>query len=437
MTRPDRRGLIINVNVLNVGIHAAAWQRTTESSTAFVDPDYYVRQAQIAERGTLDAVFLADGPALRENPAIKPSQALDPGIILGSVAAGTERLGIIGTFSTTFNEPVELAHRLLSLDRLSGGRFAWNIVTTYSASAGANFGLADLPDRETRYRRAGEFVDLVRALWRSASTAGVPGPAVAHEGEFFSAHGRLGQERSAQGEPLLVQAGGSPQGRDLAGAVADAVFTAELDLGAAIDHHRYVSGAAVRSGRAPDAVKILPGLITTIGSSHAEAERRAAEQDALLPEGFAAQRLSQVIGEDLARYDLHEPFPRHLLEPVADPARFGASLGFRESIVRVILARDLTVGEAVRAFSGSGHRVVVGTPEDVADTIEHWYLAGAADGVNLMPDVFPDGLEIFVDEVVPLLRERGIFRYDYTESTLRERYTRNPSNAPSGRRGVA
>ena len=423
------RRVILNVNVLNVGIHTRSWQRTSEPATSFADPGYYVRMAQIAERGTLDALFLADGPALREHPALRPSQALEPSIILASIAAETEHLGLIGTLSSTFNDPVELAHRLLSLDELSGGRLAWNVVTTYSPAAGGNFGLADYPDRSVRYRRAAEFVDVVQALWRDAAAGG---GGIDHRGEFFTVSGALPQGGSPQGHPLLVQAGGSPQGRDLAGRAANAVFSAELDLGAGIEHYRYVKDVAARHGRGRDAVKILPGLITTIGSTRAEAERRYDEQNALLPAGHDVERLSQTLGEDVSGYPLDEPVPAHLLGAVADPVKFGGSLGFRESVVRLIENQSLTFRQALREFSGSGHRVIVGTPADVADTIENWFLAGAADGFNLMPDVFPDGLEIFVDEVVPILRSRGLFRRSYAETTPRERFGGAPQRLRIG-----
>lgn len=414
------RRLTLNVNVLNLGIHTASWRRTTEAPTAFADPGYYVRMARIAERGTLDALFLADVPALRDHPAVRPSQALEPSVILAAVAAETEQLGLIGTLSSTFNDPVELAHRLLSLDRLSGGRVGWNVVTTYSEPAGANFGLADLPDRSTRYRRAAEFVDVVLALWRAAA-AGTGG--IEHRGEFFSVTGSLPQGPSPQRHPLLVQAGGSARGRELAGRVADAVFSAELDLDAGIEHYRYVKDVAEAHGRGRDAVRILPGLITTIGSSRAEAQRRYEEQNALLPAGHDIERLSQTLGVDLAGLAPDEPIPARLLGPLPDPSKFVGSLGFRESVVRLIHAQGLTLRQTLRAFSGSGHRVIVGSPVDVADTIERWYRAGAADGFNLMPDVFPDGLEVFVDEVVPILRSRGLFRSSYAEPTLRERLT--------------
>ncbi|WAJ47190.1 NtaA/DmoA family FMN-dependent monooxygenase [Mycobacterium sp. Aquia_216] len=421
MSARERR-LTLNVNVLNLGIHTASWRRSTEAPTAFTDPGYYVRMARIAERGTLDALFLADGPALRDHPALRPSQALEPSVILASVAAETDHLGLIGTLSSTFNDPVELAHRLLSLDQLSGGRLAWNVVTTYSQAAGGNFGLADLPDRLSRYRRAAEFVDVVLALWRDTAA---DGGGIEHRGEFFTVTGSLPQGPSPQGYPLLVQAGGSPQGRDLAGRVADAVFSAELDLDAGLEHYRYVKDAAAAHGRGHDAVRILPGLITTIGSSRAEAERRYEEQNALLPAGHDVQRLSQTLGEDLAQLPLDEPIPAHLLTTVPDDSKIVGSLGFRESVVRLVQRRGLTLRQTLREFSGSGHRVIVGSPVDVADTIERWFLAGAADGFNLMPDVFPDGLEVFVDEVVPILRSRGLFRTSYAESTLRERLTGN------------
>ncbi|ETB44528.1 nitrilotriacetate monooxygenase, partial [Mycobacterium avium 11-0986] len=226
-----------------------------------------------------------------------------------------------------------------------------------------------------------------------------------------------------QGHPLLVQAGGSPQGRELAGRVADAVFSAELDLDAAIEHYRYVKDAAVAHGRGRDAVRILPGLITTIGSSRAEAQRRYEEQNALLPAGHDVERLSQTLGADLSGLPLDEPIPARLLGSVPDPSKFVGSLGFRESVVRLVVSGGLTLRQTLRAFSGSGHRVIVGSPVDVADTIEQWFGAGAADGFNLMPDVFPDGLEVFVDEVVPILRSRGLFRASYAEATLRERLT--------------
>lgn len=414
------RHVILNVNVLDVGITYDAWQRNELHPLSFVDVDYWQRMGRIAERGTLDAYFLADGPGLREDPRLRPSRAFEPSVILSAVARVTDHIGLIGTLSSTFNDPWELAYRLQSLDYVSGGRLAWNVVTTYSPEIAGNFGLPELPDRDARYRRAAEFVDVVQSLWGTT----IGGPSVDHRGEFFEISGRLPVPASAQGHPLLVQAGGSPAGRDLAGRTAHAVFSAELSLSAGIEHYQQVKAVAAAQGRNPEHVKILPGLITTIGSTTEEARRRHDEGLAAGPDGFTLTRLAHSLGvtpRDL--HDLDAPLPRTVLDGPGDPALFTASLGFREAIVRLAQDDNLTVRRLLDQLSaGFGHRKVVGTPEQVADTIEHWFRSGAADGFNLMPDRFPDGLEVFVDQVVPLLRRRGLFRHEYEAPTLRERF---------------
>lgn len=422
--------VILNVNVLDVGITHDAWRHNGLDRLAFVDTAYFQRIGTIAERGTLDAFFLADGPGLRENPRHKPSRALEPTLILAAVAQVTENLGLIGTLSSTFNDPWELAYRVQSLDVVSGGRAAWNVVTTYSPDVAGNFGLPGLPDRDARYRRAGEFVDVVTALWGTV----VGRPDVDHHGEFFSVTGRLPVPASTQGHPLLVQAGGSPAGRELAGRSAHAVFSAELSLSAGIAHHDHVKSVARAAGRDPAHVKILPGLITTIGSTQAEARRRHEETQTSAPDGFPLARLAASLGVAADDLVLDEPLPRSVLDGPPDPRRFTASLGFRESVVRLAADENLTVRELLANLAGGGgHRKVVGTPEQVADTIEHWFRSGAADGFNLMPDRFPDGLEVFVDHVVPILRRRGLFRHEYEASTLRERLAIPlPAPAPVG-----
>ncbi|MGU3502124.1 NtaA/DmoA family FMN-dependent monooxygenase [Mycobacterium sp. C31M] len=412
------RHVILNVNVLDVGITHDAWRHNDLDPLAFVDIGYFQRIGQIAERGTLDAFFLADGPGLREDPRYKPSRSLEPTLILGAVAAVTENLGLIGTASSTFNDPWELAYRFLSLDYASGGRVGWNVVTTYSEAVAGNFGLTELPDRDSRYRRAGEFVDLVTALWRSVGN----GSTVDHRGEYFEVHGGLPVPLSAQGFPLLVQAGGSPAGREIAGRNANAVFSAELSLRAGIEHHDHVKAIAAQAGRNPDHVKILPGLITFIGSTEAEARRRYEDSAASAPTDFPLARLATTLGVDPATLDLDAPLSAEVLAAPPDPAHFRASLGFRESVVRLAADEALTVRELIAQLAGGGgHRKIVGTPEQVADTIEHWFRSGAADGFNLMPDRFPDGLEAFTDHVVPVLRRRGLFRHEYEDPTLRGR----------------
>jgi alkanesulfonate monooxygenase SsuD/methylene tetrahydromethanopterin reductase-like flavin-dependent oxidoreductase (luciferase family) len=410
--------VILNVNVLDVGITHDAWRHNALDPLAFVDINYFQEIGRIAERGTLDAYFLADGPGIREDPRHKPFRSLEPTLILGAVAAVTDNLGLIGTASSTFNDPWELAYRFLSLDYVSGGRAAWNVVTTYSESIAGNFGLPELPDRDARYRRASEFVDVVQSLWRSTDG----GPSVHHRGEYFEIHGTLPVPRSAQGYPLLVQAGGSPAGRTLAGREANAVFSAELSLQAGIEHYSHVKSVAAEAGRDPANVKILPGLITVIGSTEEEANRRHAESAAAAPSDFPVERLASTLGVAAASIDLDAPLPSHVLAAPPDPTHFKASLGFRESVVRLAAEERLTARELMEQLAGGGgHRKIVGTPEQVADTIEHWFRSGAADGFNLMPDRFPDGLEAFTEHVVPLLRRRGLFRHEYEDRTLRGR----------------
>ncbi|MBL1120940.1 LLM class flavin-dependent oxidoreductase [Streptomyces sp. 110] len=412
-----RRHVILNVNVLDVGFTPDAWRHNDLDRLAFADAGYYQRIGRIAERGTLDALFLADSPGLAD-PRVKPSLGLEPTLILGAVAAVTENLGLIGTASSTFNDPWELAYRFLSLDYVSGGRAAWNVVTSWSPAAAANFGLSELPDRDARYRRAREFVEVVTSLWRSANG----GPAVEYRGEFFDISGRLPAPVSAQGFPLLVQAGGSPAGRELAGREANAVFSAELSLHAGIEHYNHVKAVAAAAGRDPAQVKILPGLITTIGSTEGEARRRHEETQALSRGGFPLSELAGALGVRPDELDLDALLPRKVLNGPPDPAHFTGSLGFRESVVRLATEEGLVVRDLLtRLAGGHGHRQVVGTPEQVADTIEQWFRAGAADGFNLMPDRFPDGLEVFADHVVPLLRRRGLFRHEYEDRTLRGR----------------
>ncbi|MFC6012178.1 NtaA/DmoA family FMN-dependent monooxygenase [Nocardia lasii] len=427
------RHVILNANVLDLGISGAAWELSGLPRDTVASGDYYAEIGRIAERGTLDAYFLADNPAVREDPRRTPGRALEPTTILVTVAAATSHLGLIGTLSTTFNDPVELAERLLTLDHLSGGRAAWNAVTTYNPAAGGNFGLLEVPSRAERYSRAHEFVDVVTALWQGAAE----GRDIDHRGTHFTVSGRLPLGPSPQGHPLIVQAGGSPQGRELAGRTANAVFSAELSLAAGVEHYEQVKQVAVRHGRRRDDVAILPGLITIIGSTHAEAVARYERARELLGPVHELRRLGAVLLHDLVPYHLDEPFPAHVLAELPDPESFTGSLGFRESVVRGVSERLAATGgrytlrEAIGEFGDGGHRRVIGAPEQIADTIEQWFRAGAADGFNLMPDAFPAGLELFVDEVVPILRRRGLFRHEYAESTLRERLAPTATRLPA------
>lgn len=409
----ERRRMVLGLNVLGVGQRPAAWQHPDLAATAFVDREHWVRVAQEAEHGGLDALFLADQPWLAD-PGGRPSGALEPTVLLAAIAARTERLGLVATLSSTYNDPAELAARLLTLDHLSGGRAGWNVVTTASPVVGANFGIVDDLDRDSRYRRAHAVVDAVERLWA--------GEAV-HE-PALGVDSALRLPTSPQGRPALVQAGGSAAGRRLAGEHADAVFTAEMTLSAALEHYRVVKEHAARAGRRPAEVVVLPGFALVIASTEREAIARFDEWEARGPADYTLDRLSGILGIDAAALDLDAPLPAEIGEVPDDPASFPASLSFRATTVRFARERGLTVRELLRAYGGYGHPIIIGTPERVADTLSEWFLAGAADGFNLMPDVLPEGLTVLVDEVLPLLRARGLFREEYEAPTLRGRLQR-------------
>jgi len=418
MTQPRAGHVILGVNVLVLGYLPAAWlwdSRLTARSP--VDQEYWRHIGTVAERGTLDALFLADGPALANPSYDANATRLEPTVNWAHLAAQTERIGLISTASTTFNDPFELAERLLSLDYASGGRAGWNIVTTRQGQAAGNFGLAGLPERADRYERAAEFVDLVLALWESAAA----GQEVDYQGSHFTLRGRLHVPPSPQGHPVLVQAGGSAAGRLLAGTRADGMFSAELTKADAIGHYREVKGYAAAAGRSPAGVKILPGVLLSLGSTEEEARRRSDKLHDLGPASYSVQWLSGSLGIDASALPLDEPFPEDVLRQALDPAFAGGSIGFRQSIVNQIRETGPTVREYLRQtrYTGSGHHGFVGTPEQFADHIEDWWRSGAIDGFNLQPDVLADGLEVIADEVVPLLRRRGLFRHEYETTTLR------------------
>lgn len=424
MTERRAGHVVLGVNVLVYGYVPSAWRSPLLAADDFVNPEYWDRIGRLAESAKLDAVFLADGLALG-NPAYDANPIrLDPTVVWAHVARATEHVGLIATASTTFNDPVELSARLLTLDAVSGGRAGWNLVTTRDEASAANFGPNALAGRETRYARGAEFAELARALWDSAAT----GQPVRHRGRFFDYEGVFSAPPSPQGAPVLFQAGGSPQGREIASRHADGVFAAEITLETARAHYRQVKAGAEAAGRRPDDVKILPGLLLTLGSTEAEARRRIDELYDTSPTAYSALWLSHAIGVDVSVLDLDEPFPDEILRGPVDPETFRGSIGFRESILEQIRQTRPTVREYLRRtrYSGSGHGGFVGTPEQLADRIEQWYLAGACDGFNLQPDVLVDSLEVIAEEVVPLLARRGLFRTDYESRTLRAHLRGSP-----------
>ncbi len=420
MTTKRSGHVLLGINVLVLGYLPSSWKTPLLNKDAFIDPVYWENIGRTAERGTLDALFLADGPLLGDPAYDANPIRLEPSVNWGHVAAATSHVGLVATASSTFNDPFELAERFLSWDHQTGGRAAWNIVTTRNVPAARNFGLPDIPGRDDRYGRAGEFVDVVRALWNSAATS----KDIRHHGEFFDLEGRLRVPPSRQGQPIIFQAGGSPQGRELAGRVAEGVFAAELTKSQAIEHYRLVKTYAHGNGRSPDDIKILPGLLLSLGSTEEEARRRSDELHEASPASYSTSWLSQAIGYDTSKLPLDEPFPEDILAPITDTKTFNGSIGFRESIVTQIRKTNPTVRDYLRQtrYTGSGHAGFVGTPEQLADHIEDWFHAGAIDGFNLQPDRLIDGLAVIVDELVPILRRRGLYRHAYETDTLRDHF---------------
>jgi FMN-dependent oxidoreductase (nitrilotriacetate monooxygenase family) len=426
------RRLHLNAFLMSCGHHEAAWRLERSDPFANLDIGHWINLAQIAERAAFDSVFLADSPALWGEAKHRPGGSLEPTLLLTVLAGATSRIGLIATASTSYNAPYNLARRFASLDHISRGRVGWNIVTTATKAAAQNFGLDDTPDHRERYRRAAEFVDVSVALWDSwedgaeigDKAAGIyADPERIHEvdfaGEYFRVRGPLNVPRSPQGRPLLVQAGSSPDGREFAARYAEAVFTAQQTLAEAQEFYADLKGRARRLGRDPDLIKILPGLVPVVGSTQAEARALEDELEELIVPDHGLAHLAQVLEVPPDRLALDRPLPE---EAYARPPVQGAQSRY-QLIVDLARRDNLTVRQLIgRLGGGRGHRTFAGTPEQVADTMQEWFDAGAADGFNVMPPVLPSGLEAFADHVVPILRDRGLFRARYAGQTLREHY---------------
>ncbi|MGO4813917.1 LLM class flavin-dependent oxidoreductase [Cupriavidus sp. 2MCAB6] len=424
------RQLHLNINILHSGFVPSAWRLPESDPGAFADVRHYIRVAQIAEAGKLDAVFLADNAAIVDQIHFRPITALEPTVLLASIAAATTHIGLIGTASTSYNEPYNIARRFATLDHVSAGRAGWNVVTTADAPSARNFGRDAAPDHAQRYARASEFTAVVKALWDSweddafvgDKTSGRfvdPGKVlpIAHHGEHFSVQGPLNLPRSPQGHPVVVQAGGSADGRELAARHAEAVFSASQSFEESLAYGRELKSRAQALGRGPDAVQVLAGLTTIIGATEAQARRRRDELVDLIPWDYSLTRLAGTLGITPDRLKLDERLPASL----ALPANGNGNHTFFNATLALARRHGYTVRELIRELAGGGgHRVIVGTPEQIADDIEHWFRHGAADGFNLMPDALPGGLQDFVDGVVPILQRRGIFRTEYEGGTLRE-----------------
>ncbi|MGC0363864.1 FMN-dependent oxidoreductase (nitrilotriacetate monooxygenase family) [Rhodococcus sp. 27YEA15] len=427
MSAPANSPLRLTAFLAAQGYHESAWKVGPPPATADAHESLF-EATRTAERGLLDAVFIADSPMLEPFRArYFPQVRHDPIALVSALSVITERIGLVATASTTYNAPYDLARRLATVDHLSGGRAGWNVVTTRLAGVARNFGTAAHPEHGDRYARAGEFVDLLRTLWDGwdddAVVADVDNGVWADisrireanfHGEYFDVAGALPLPRSPQGHPVLAQAGSSGPGIDLAGRIADLVFTAQPDIASARAFRDSVRSAALSHGRAAESVAVLPGISFVLGSTNAEAQARRAELENSVDPEFRWRNLAFNAGIDPESLDPNVPLDER------DPAIIA-----RTSRTDDLLRRTRDTGRTFRQLSTEliglpGGLDVTTTPEHLADLIESWFVQGASDGFTLQPSTLPDSLELFVEHVVPILQARGLHRTEYSGTTLRD-----------------
>lgn len=415
------------------GHHVAAWRHPKAEADKIMSFDFIKRLAQTAERGKFDMVFLADTYAVRGKNQKVLGQTVntlfEPFTLLSALSAVTKHIGLIGTVSTTFNDPFNVARRFASLDHLSGGRAGWNVVTSSTDTEAQNFSLEKQLLHEKRYERAEEFVDVVKKLWDSweddaividkASAQYADASkihAINHKGEWFSVAGPLNISRPVQGYPVVVQAGSSEAGKELAARTAEVIFTAWQTLEEAQSFYADVKGRMAKYGRSPEELKIMPGVFPVIGRTEEEADANKKFLEKIIPEEAGVALLSSQLSVDLSRYPVDGPLPDL---PELEQVNGGKS---RFKLVKDLAEREnLTIRQLYQRIAGArGHREIKGTPEQIADQMQEWFENGAADGFNVMPPYLPGGLDDFVDLVIPELQKRGLFRKEYTGSTLRE-----------------
>ncbi|WP_185995485.1 NtaA/DmoA family FMN-dependent monooxygenase [Nocardioides campestrisoli] len=440
----DSAPLHLLANMQPSGVHQAAWRTPGANRRSFVDLDYYLELARLAERGGLDALFFADFAALQPESGRQPRWTMDPTLLLSAIAATTEHIGLVASISTTLAEPYHVARVVATLDHLSRGRAGWNVVTSFDPRSAHNFGLDQLPEKEARYRRAGEFVEVVDALWSSWEEGALAldaeagtyldldrVKAVDHVGEFFRVAGPLQVPTPPQGRPVVFQAGASGPGRDLAARTADGVFAAQLAPESARRYRDDLRARASELGRAPEEIRFFPGVVVVAGETRAEALAKRAALDDLV--GSADARLI-----NLAHFLDLDPRSLRLdasLPPEAWESSSHGAEGFRHSVLSFFEDAGRTVGDFLREGS-LGHRTLLGDPRSIADDFEEWHVTGAADGFVLMFDAQPAGLRDFVDLVVPELRRRGLVRTGYAEETLAQRLRLPRAGASAARETV-
>jgi FMN-dependent oxidoreductase (nitrilotriacetate monooxygenase family) len=422
--------MCLGMSMRGLGYHPAAWRHPTVPVDGTLRFDHYRRSAQAAERGLFDMIFFADGIGIRERDEPKGSLArsgyelveMEPMTLLPALAPLTRHIGLVTTASTTYNEPYHVARKFATLDLISGGRAGWNIVTSWSQAEAQNFNRAEHLDYDTRYERAAEFVEVVKGLWDSWEPDALVYDRESglfydetkmhllnHRGKHFQVKGPLNVTGMPQGRPILVQAGASEPGREIAAASADVVYAAQDSLVAAKAYYDDVKGRLARHGRDWDDLKIMPGVRTVVGRTRQEAQDKFDALQDLLDPLVGLARVYAGLG-DLTGFDLDGPVP----EPQRPPQVRSST----ERLLARARAQNLTIRQLYKQ-SVAGGFCLIGTAAEIVDGLQEWFEAGACDGFNVLPTHLPESCEDFVVQITPELQRRGLFRTAYEASTLR------------------
>ncbi|WP_455921681.1 LLM class flavin-dependent oxidoreductase [Pseudomonas putida] len=425
------RQLKLGAFLMATGHHVAAWRHPDVPANAGLDFKHYKHLAQVAERARFDTLFVADSVAAATGDIasrMARSDYFEPLTLLSALSAVTEHIGLISTVTTSYNEPYHVARKFASLDHLSGGRAGWNLVTSDAAAEAHNFGRDEHIGHAERYSRAREFYQVVTGLWdswaddaftRDKASGQYYDPAklhvLNHSGQHFKVKGPLNVARSPQGRPVIVQAGSSETGRELAAQTAEVVFTAQTSLANAQAFYADLKGRLAKFGRSADSLKIMPGVFVVVGETEALAREKFEAFQALVEPEVGVALLGRMLGNfDLSGYPLDGPLPEL---PLTDSGQQS-----RQKLLTELAGREnLSLAELGRKIAGGrGHYSLIGTPVQIADQLQAWFEQGAADGFNVLVPHLPGGLEDFVDHVVPELQRRGLFRTEYEGTTLRE-----------------
>jgi alkanesulfonate monooxygenase len=426
----EGRKLRLGAFMRPASIHTGAWRYPGALPDANFNLAHLKRFAQRLEGARFDAFFMADHLAVLNMPlqALKRSHTVtsfEPFTLLSALSSITDHIGLIATASTTFDQPFHVARRFASLDHLSGGRAGWNIVTTSNPDAALNFGLEEHMEHDERYRRAREFYDVVTGLWdsfaddafvRDVETGTYFDPdrlrVLGHRGKYYSVRGPLNIARPIQGWPVIVQAGASEAGRELAADTAEVIFAAQATLETGQRFYADMQARLAKRGRSPDSLKILPGAFVVVGETVAEAREKRAQLDSLVHFESSIASLSIALGHDASSFDPDAPLP-----PIPPS---NASHSGRERAIELAQREQLTVRQLAQRLGGYSGLAFVGTPKTIADEMEEWLVSRGSDGFNILFPYLPGGLDDFVDRVVPELQRRGLFRREYEGRTLRE-----------------